>query len=483
VWQASASLRVCVISALVLVPCFWQSHIQAGDLSSHLYNAWLSILIGEGKAPGLTIVPQWTNVLFDWMLSGLMRLVGPWWAEHIAVPLLVLNFFWGAFALVCVVSRRRPWYILAFLAMLAHGWAFHMGFMNFYLAMGLSFWAFALLWNPAWKSILCAAPLLALACTAHALPVVWTVGATLYAAVARRLRGEHRIMLACGALASLAAVSYFLMTRYPHRWIAGQILTTTGADQLSVFGVRYYPLALLLVGIWLSLFSRMEREHFRVSGIPLQICLVTSGAALLIPSAVLLPQAHHALAFINDRASLFVAVMVCALLGQATARDREKTVIAVLMGLFFSFLYVDTRALDRIETLTEASVSKLPANARVVSALCDSQTVINPLAHVVDRPCIGRCFSFANYEPSTAWFRIRALPGNPIVVSRYSDSDALQNGTYVLRETDAPIYQVYLRDGYLDTRLLGARDVARNTCFDTTPSLKNVFRGHGNAAR
>src|SRR5438445_10491856 len=100
VWQASTRVRVCVISALVLVPCFWQSHIQAGDLSSHLYNAWLSILIGEGKAPGLTIVPQWTNVLFDWMLSGLMRLVGPWWAEHIAVPLLVLNFFWGALDLV-----------------------------------------------------------------------------------------------------------------------------------------------------------------------------------------------------------------------------------------------------------------------------------------------------------------------------------------------------------------------------------------------
>src|SRR5713226_2973733 len=65
-------VRVALISALVLVPCFWQAHIQAVDLSSHLYNAWLSILIGEGKAPGLAIVSQRTNVLFDIILAGLM---------------------------------------------------------------------------------------------------------------------------------------------------------------------------------------------------------------------------------------------------------------------------------------------------------------------------------------------------------------------------------------------------------------------------
>src|SRR5579864_416717 len=144
-------IRVALISASVLVPCFWQAHIQAVDLSSHLYNAWLSILIGEGKAPGLAIVSQRTNVLFDIILAGLMRAVGPWGAEHIAVPLAVLVFFWGAFVMICSISRRRPWYILSIIAMLSYGWVFHMGFMNFYLSAGLSFWAFALLWNGRWK--------------------------------------------------------------------------------------------------------------------------------------------------------------------------------------------------------------------------------------------------------------------------------------------------------------------------------------------
>ena len=161
-------VRVALISALVLVPCFWQAHIQAVDLSSHLYNAWLSILIGEGKAPGLAIVSQRTNVLFDLVLTGLMRAVGPWAAEHIAVSLAVLVFFWGAFAVICAISGRRPWYTLTFIAVLAYGWTYHMGFMNFYVSLGLSCWAFSLLWKRHWKPAVCALPLVALALVAHA---------------------------------------------------------------------------------------------------------------------------------------------------------------------------------------------------------------------------------------------------------------------------------------------------------------------------
>jgi len=59
-------------SILVLVPCFWQSRIQAGDLSSHLYNAWLAQLIERGQAPGLSLARQSNNILFDLVLSGLL---------------------------------------------------------------------------------------------------------------------------------------------------------------------------------------------------------------------------------------------------------------------------------------------------------------------------------------------------------------------------------------------------------------------------
>ena len=63
-------------SLLLLVPCYWQSRLQLGDLSSHIYNAWLAQLIESGRAPGLAIVPQTTNVLFDLILSGLFKSLG-----------------------------------------------------------------------------------------------------------------------------------------------------------------------------------------------------------------------------------------------------------------------------------------------------------------------------------------------------------------------------------------------------------------------
>src|SRR5258705_5657972 len=49
---------VLLVSAAILIPCFWQRHIQAGDLASHVYNAWLAQLVETGKAPGVYTVWQ-----------------------------------------------------------------------------------------------------------------------------------------------------------------------------------------------------------------------------------------------------------------------------------------------------------------------------------------------------------------------------------------------------------------------------------------
>src|SRR5262249_52154204 len=44
---------ILAVSVLLLIPCFWHRRIEAGDLPSHVYNAWLAQLIGQGQAPGL----------------------------------------------------------------------------------------------------------------------------------------------------------------------------------------------------------------------------------------------------------------------------------------------------------------------------------------------------------------------------------------------------------------------------------------------
>jgi hypothetical protein len=81
------------VSLVLVAPCFWQRRIQAGDLSSHIYNAWLVQLIEQGRAGGLKLVPQMSNVLFDKLLSTLLQMFGPRPAQRIAVAAAVLVFF------------------------------------------------------------------------------------------------------------------------------------------------------------------------------------------------------------------------------------------------------------------------------------------------------------------------------------------------------------------------------------------------------
>src|ERR1700758_5784848 len=76
---------VIVVSALLVVPCFWHSRIQAGDLGSHVYNAWLAQLIEHHQISGLTITSQWSNILFDVLLLHVANLAGFVVEEKVAV--------------------------------------------------------------------------------------------------------------------------------------------------------------------------------------------------------------------------------------------------------------------------------------------------------------------------------------------------------------------------------------------------------------
>src|SRR5438128_12534349 len=90
--------RVAATSVAVLIPCFWHRRIEAGDLASHVYNAWLAQLIEKGQAPGLHFAKQWNNILFDVTLLRLVNVVGFAVAQKIVVSACVLIFFWGIFA-------------------------------------------------------------------------------------------------------------------------------------------------------------------------------------------------------------------------------------------------------------------------------------------------------------------------------------------------------------------------------------------------
>jgi hypothetical protein len=91
----------------------------------------------------------------------------------------------------------------------------------------------------------------------------------------------------------------------------------------------------------------------------------------------------------------------------------------------------------------------------------------NAVGHAIDRVCIDHCYSYANYEPSTGQFRVRAELPNPIVAYSFDQSWNLQLGTYVVQASDLPLYAVDLDvDGKMVIKNLQAGAPCGSTDFD-----------------
>ena len=351
-----------VLSAALLAPCYWQPRIQAGDLSSHIYNSWLARLVENGRAEGLTLASQSTNVLFDLILSGLFRAFGAGGAQRIAVSLCVLTFIWGAFAFVSAAAGRKAWGLLPCIAILAYGWVFHMGFFNFYLSLGLCFWAMAAAWRSTPWRLGGAAALLSVAYVAHALPVVWAAGLMSYMALARNRSAAFRTRLTLGFVAGMGAMSLAASHVLKARWYPAQIASFTGADQIWVYDAKYGPLWIGLICIWGATLASLLRNGGaqRVFGsIPFHISVISAAGILIAPSSILFPGFLHSLAYISERMSLAVAVCVCALLGTARPAPFGRAAMAVLAAVFFFFLYSDERALNAFEDRMNSAVARL----------------------------------------------------------------------------------------------------------------------------
>src|SRR5258708_38785424 len=97
-----------LISILLLVPCFWHARLQAGDLGSHVYNAWLAQLIERHQAPGLTLGRQWDTGLFDVLLLKPGHFAGLAAAGQILTSFEVLLFFWSDFGFLAALPGRLP---------------------------------------------------------------------------------------------------------------------------------------------------------------------------------------------------------------------------------------------------------------------------------------------------------------------------------------------------------------------------------------
>jgi hypothetical protein len=451
-FAADNALRIAVISLIMVTPCFWHRYIEAGDLGSHLYNAWLVQLIHAGKAPGLWIGSQWNNVLFDWLLGGCLQAFGLGSADKIAAAFCALLFFWGAFALATALTRRPPWLLSPALAMITYGWTFNMGFFNFYLSIALSFWALAILASAEGWCLAVALPLLVLTYVAHPLGFAWAAGAGFYITLARRLSPPRQWLLVLAAAAVLVGAHFFVWSRYPVVRPLYLLYYTNGADQILLRKLYRLPAAaLFLFGAFVivreSLFEHRENRPDTIFSIPAQLYLVSLIAVWTLPNEITLPQYSAPLKYILERFSLVSAGVACCMLAMARRRLSDGIFLSVIAAVYFSFLYHDTAVLNRTEAKIVTLLESIGPNQRVVgnyrSGGPDSRLKYNQM---LDRECTGKCYSLENYEPLSGQFRVHAEPDSPILatpreVPGITGSQALVQ----IAPKYFPVYEFYLR--------------------------------------
>ncbi len=455
-------LRILFLSVVLVLPCWWHRRIEAGDLASHVYNAWLAQLIEKGQAPGLYIAKQWDNILFDVALVRVANVFGLAAAEKIVVSACVLVFFWGVFAFIRTVTEQPSWFLTPCIAMLSYGYSFSMGFMNYYLSLGLACFGLAILWRARRFEWIAAVPFAILALLAHPIGFLWLVGTTAYIRVRAKLPGWWKLALPLSAACAFAAV-YWYASHRPKLladWDRGPFYLYNGADQLGLYGRRYAAIAVAAFFLGLLLVAldfcqpRREGSRWKPFELPFELYLVTFCATALLPEN-LRPSINSGwIGVLGSRLTSISAILGLCFLGCLKPRRWHLAAFSVCAVVFFAFLYQDTGWLNQLEANAEKLVSDLPPGTRVIATIwAPPGSRINFIGHAVERACIGHCFSFANYEPASGEFRVRVRKGSPVVTFSSDDAQDMALGEFEVDETDIPMKQVYQCDASDLTKL------------------------------
>jgi len=459
---------ILILSIAMIVPCLWHRRIEAGDLASHVYNAWLAQLIEKGQAPGLYLVRQWNNVLFDWTLLHAANVVGFAAAERIVVSACVLIFFWGVFAFVAALSGRPPWFLTPCIAMLAYGYSFNMGFLNYYLSIGMASFSLAFLWRGRGLERLPGLLLLPLILLAHPVGLLWLAGTGLYLILWTKLPNWWKLAVPAAALVLPFGIRSYLLhqTRFPVDWVHDPFYLMNGADQLTLYGQRYAVLgwASLIFGVLCVLVDAISRRRdasfWQSLRLPAEFYFVAIVAVALLPENLRPSITGGWIGLLASRLTAITAIFGLCLLGCLRPRKWHLAGFGVCAIVFFAFLYQDTLVLNRMESSVERLVNGLPFGTRVIATIwAPPDSRVSFVGHIADRACIGHCFSYANYEPSSGQFRIRVQPGSPVVGASDDDTEDMQAGEYEVQDEDLPVMEIFQCDEK-DLTKLCIRDLA-----------------------
>lgn len=445
-------IAIIVLSALIIVPCFWHRRIEAGDLSSHTYNAWLAQLIQQGRAPGLYLAGRWNNVLFDLLLLYSAKLFGFVTGPKIVVALCTLFFFWSVFSFLAAFSERSPWFLTPCIAMLTYGFTFNMGFFNYYLSIALACFGLALLWKPERWEWLAAVLILALVTLAHPIGSLWFAATIVYVMLRRKFRSLWLLAIPSTAIAVFAVVHWYLAhaAEFDVNWSDRSFYLFNGFDQLVLYGSLYRFAAyflLVIFSIWIGLEFSQRRVRLALSApfvLAVELYIVAFCATSLLPQDVRLSVSTAWIGLLVSRLTVITAIFGLCILSCLQPRKWALAATIAVATFFFALLFADTAVLNRLESHAESIAAALPAGARAIPTIeSPPDSRIPFIHHVVDRACISHCFIYSNYEPSSGQFRVRVRPGSPIAVAAARDSQEMEAGNYVVQHADLPLINIY----------------------------------------
>jgi hypothetical protein len=177
-----------------------------------------------------------------------------------------------------------------------------------------------------------------------------------------------------------------------------------------------------------------------------ELYVIILSAIVLLPTDIDSRQLHRmgfvSIGFLSERLTTVLAVLVCCVLGAIKPQKWQLLGFSAIAVVFFGCLYGDTGAINRMEDQLDSLVRNLPPGERVVGTIETFSSTNVGGAHIIDRACIEHCFSYDNYEPKVAQFRVRANFGNRFVMTNRPTISDGPFDDYIVQSRDLPLIQI-----------------------------------------
>jgi hypothetical protein len=322
--------------------------------------------------------------------------------------------------------------------------------------MGLACFGLAILWKqPQRWHWLTAIFIFALATFAHPIGPLWFAGMLAYMAIRKRIRWPWRLILPTAIVAIFAAGHWYLekLSDFEFSWPESPFYLFNGLDQFVLYGARYRYVGCALLAtfiFWLAseYFQRREAPIFsNFFFLSLELYLVAFCLTSLLPQNVRGGPYSAWIGLLVSRLTIISVIFAFCILSSLRPSKPAAVATFACSIFFFTLLYRDTATLNRLESHAESIAATLPFGTRVIPTLASPlDSRIEFVHHIVDRACISHCFTYSNYEPSSAQFHVRVIPGSPLIAYSAADAQEMEAGNYIVRASDPPFVDIYQCD-------------------------------------